>query len=141
VYIYALDDNSYTEDVLDYFKSKHDWKVIYKNISINSILEQFLEIVIILETFDVEVVPHSECIDCLLIHFTWEEIYVGYGSPLIGFFSKGKLVAITVSIIDINTLNRTSQEAQDFKVYTLNQEHILDEDTRIQLEDLFLENS
>lgn len=142
VYIYSFPESPSSEILLRYFNNKSGWKVIDYDLNNSTYSYEFTKIVYTLATEGVEVVPPGICISCELAHGrTWEQIYLSYCSPLIGFFRNGRLTAITIAITDYNVLDQALMvdDKDCVKVFTFPYRtfNLTGEDIRIRLEGNF----
>ena len=142
VYVYAFPESLGYERIHKYFDSKSDWNVIFHNLSDPSSSGRFLEIVATLIVQGVEVSPEGSCLPCELHvqYFTIEEIWLAYASPLGGLLVDGRLSAVTVGLIDSETLDQADRvNADHVKVFAHQQVYTLtDESVRAQLEELLV---
>jgi len=142
VYVYAFPESMGYERIHTYFDSKSDWKVIFHNLSETSSSGRFLEILATLRVQGVEVSPEGLCLPCELYvkYFTIEDIWMAYASPLLGLLVDGRLFAVTVGVVDNETLGQAVGVNSDYvKVFAYQQLYALtDESVRAQLEELFV---
>jgi len=141
VYVYSFPESRILDDIKSYFsKNLHATITIYdlNNVSYS---DDFLKIVGILGMEGVQVVPPEICTPCLLSHFTWEEIYLLYSSPLILFFRDERLTAITIASSNHDTLDQALASSRDnVKVFIRDGTVTsIDEEARAQIENLFNE--
>ena len=141
VYIYSFSKSPSSEILLTYFNNKSGWKVIDYDLNNSTYSYEFTKIVYMLAAEGVEVVP-GICISCELARgVTWEEIYLSYCSPLIGFFRNGRLTAIAIAITDSKVLDQALMEDDKdcVKVFTFPYKtfNLTGEDVRIRLEGSF----
>jgi len=99
----------------------------------------FSEIVQTLMIWGIKITPPEACISCLLAHQTWDELVRNYASPLIGYFHKGRLTAMTLGINDIGILEKAlAFEGDQVKIFTRSSEYSLkNESIVMNLEGLF----
>ena len=136
VYVYVFPETLSYERILEYVNSRSDWEVIFYNLNDSSSAERFLNIIATLQVQGVDVLPTGLCIPCELQQYTWDEIWTTYAAPLTGFFSNGRLSAVTVGISYHETLDRAAEAKADrVEVFAHHSAYILtDEDVRSQLE-------
>jgi len=141
VYVYGFEESPTTESLLGYL-SRSDCEVVFRRLNESS-RDEFLKIVELLRVLGVEVTPPDLCIQCELLHLTWNEILMGHASPLIGFFRDGRLTAITLGTAEFEILDRALAVRSDgMKIFALDTEYsIQDDDVRLKLEELFVGES
>lgn len=139
VHIYGFPESPSSERLLGYFDNKSDWEAIFHSFNDPSSSERFLKIVEMLRVSGIQVTPPESCIACELLHMTWDEILMGYSSPLVGFFRNGRLTAITLGIARSDILDRAlAARGDDVIVFALSNEYSLrDQSARVALEGLF----
>jgi len=139
VYIYSFSESYSSEMLLDYFGNKSDLVVTFYDLNDANCSVEFLKIVYILARLGVEVVPAYMCTPCELTHFSWEEIYQMYASPMIVLFSEGRLSAITIATFNGKVLDQVINNPENsVKLFHWggNQFILAGEDARIQLEEV-----
>lgn len=143
VYIYCFPEFGSSRPLLDFFSNRSDWRATVWDLKNSSNSDRFQKIVRTLVLQGVQVVPPEICIPCDLAHMTWEEIYLSYASPLVGFVRGGKVVAIAIAVIDHKSLERqcsTDGEVRTevFTVYEDETVVVTDNDVRVQLGNLLI---
>ena len=142
-YIYSFAELSSTKPLLRHL-SESNCEAVFHDLSNTTSSKRFLEIAETLRISGIQVTPPSLCIPCVRLHQTWDEILMGYSSPLVGFFCNGRLTAITLGITKFEILGQALSATgdSDVKVFALDEEYSLsDEDVRFRLEKLFLGES
>ena len=142
VYLYAFSESLSSERVLEFLDSKPNSEVISYDLNDSSSSERFINIVATLRVQGVEVVPAGSCLPCELYnrYFTLDEVWKGYASPLMGFFSNGRLSAITVGITDDDALDQAIRSnSEHVKIFARHNVYSLtDESVRVQLEEFLV---
>lgn len=141
VYIYDIQESNFPETLINYLKNKPCWEVTSFSLNDTPSLDRFLKIVQILKILGIEFIPTDVCISCIYGHISWNEIWPVYASPLMGFFSEGRLVAITVQVSNCEVLDQVIalNVKDEVKIFTPYEAHSLsDEDVIARLAELFL---
>lgn len=128
VYIYSFPEYSTSETLHSYFESKSNWTITYCDLKNISYVDEFLNIIYILQEFGVEIVPSGGC-SC--------ELY--YASPLIVFFKNRSLNSVTVATTNSTILDKACTNTENaVKIFTISKSYnSTDENARTQLEEVF----
>ena len=136
VYIYGFADSPSTKLIVKHF-SQRGCEIVF--LELNESCDKFMKIVEALRLLGVQVIPPEQCIQCMLLHRSWNEILTSYASPLICFFHDGRLKAITVGIISSEILTEASSFRDKYvKVFSLNNEYAISGEDAARLENLIL---
>ncbi|MEO0252093.1 MAG: hypothetical protein ABIM44_07645, partial [candidate division WOR-3 bacterium] len=103
-------------------------------------LKDFLNIVNLLVTHGVSVLPPDFCTPCEMARgLNWQEIYIRYSIPLTLVFQNGELMAIVISRYDENTLEQAlTYSGNATKIFLSNgSTDLLKDEARTKLNELF----
>lgn len=127
--------------LLRFFENKSDWKITFYDLNDSSSLEKFLNITKTLIFLRVQVLPPDLCLSCEMENLTLDEILTVNGQPLLGFFRDGRLTAITIGIVNYETLAQALMVKDDegVRVFTPYEvHHLSDKGVRTRLEEFFI---
>ena len=140
VYVYAFSESQSYERITRHYSGKPDWEIVFHDLNDSDSTGRFLEIVAALRVQGVEVLPEGFCLPCIMYKelFTWDDVWVAYASPLVGFFIQGRLSTVTLGITDNETLGQAGQVNSDHvRVFAHRQVYdLVDDEVRTQLEGL-----
>lgn len=142
VYIYDFPDFPSFREIENYFSKRPEIKTTLYCLNDSDHLKKFLEMVNLLVTQGVPVLPPGFCTPCEMAKgLNWQEIYVRYSTPLILVFQGGRLMSIVILRYDASTLDKALEHSDDaakvFLYYHYEDAVLLSEDARIKIEELF----
>ncbi|MEM2960889.1 MAG: hypothetical protein QXU67_04730, partial [Candidatus Bathyarchaeia archaeon] len=142
VYIYDFPDFPSFREIENYFSKRPEIKTTLYCLNDSDHLKEFLEMVNLLVTQGVPVLPPDFCTPCEMAKgLNWREIYVRYATPLILVFQGGRLTSIVILRYDASTLDKALAHSDDaakvFLHYHYEDAVLLSEDARIKIEELF----
>lgn len=142
VYIYDFPEFPSFKEIEKYFSGLPEIRTTFYCLNNSDHFKEFLEMVNILVTNGLPVLPPDFCTPCEMAKgLNWQEIYVRYSTPLILIFQDGRLTSIVILRCDASTLDKALAHSDDaakvFLHYHYEDDVLLSEEARIKIEELF----
>ncbi|MEM2513541.1 MAG: hypothetical protein QXU81_04400 [Candidatus Bathyarchaeia archaeon] len=140
VLIYDFPEFKSSNDMKIYLSKYAEVKMTFYYLNNSNNLKDFLNIVNLLVTHGVSVLPPDFCTPCEMARgLNWQEIYIRYSIPLTLVFQNGELMAIVISRYDENTLEQAlTYSGNATKIFLSNgSTDLLKDEARTKLNELF----
>jgi cytochrome c biogenesis protein CcdA len=140
IYVYGLPGSSSLEKIREYFGGRTDSTISIYYLNDSRRMSEFLDLVEVLATQGINVVPSEICTPCELSQgSSWQKIYLEYSSPLVLLFRNNRLTSIMIASSSLKFLDQASTNSGDTVQVFLRDRAVasIDEESRTQIELMF----